>query len=78
MKNTRSKERDVPLRIQVEKGQRAFHRGKLVNPYKPNTSFYKEWERGFNKAYFENLKKIKDRLGSMTSQTATTARNNAS
>ena len=61
MKNTHSKERDVPLRIQVEKGQRAFHRGKLANPYKPNTSFYKEWERGFNKAYFENLEKLSGR-----------------
>jgi len=61
MKPMYNKERDVPLRIQVEKGQRAFHKGKLINPYKPNTSFYKEWERGFNKAYFENLEKLLSR-----------------
>ena len=61
MKTTYSKERDVPLRIQVEKGYRAFHRGKLTNPYKPNTSFYQEWERGFSKAYFENLEKLSSR-----------------
>ena len=55
MKTTYGKERDAPLRIQVEKGHRAFHRGKLTNPYKLNTSFHQEWQRGFNKAYFENL-----------------------
>ena len=61
MKTTYSKERDVPLRIQVEKGYRAFHRGKLTKPYKANTSFYQEWERGFSKAYFENLEKLSSR-----------------
>mgnify|MGYP004463804547 CR=1 FL=1 len=61
MKPMYNKERDVPLRIQVEKGQRAFHKGKLINPYKANTSFCKEWERGFNKAYFENLEKLSSR-----------------
>ena len=55
MKTMYSKEKNVPLRIQFEKGHRAFHRGKITNPYKSNTSFYQEWERGFNKAYFENL-----------------------
>ena len=23
-----------------------------------DTAFYKEWERGFNMAYFENLKRV--------------------
>ncbi len=52
------KERHPPLRIQMEKGYRAFHTGRIVNPYKEGSSFYKEWERGFNKAYFENLEKL--------------------
>jgi hypothetical protein len=56
MKQT--KDRQPPLRIQVEKGYKAFHRGRVTNPYKIDTAFYKEWERGFNKAYFENLEKI--------------------
>tara|TARA_R110002020_G_scaffold311002_1_gene526661 strand:- start:292 stop:492 length:201 start_codon:yes stop_codon:yes gene_type:complete len=58
MKNIQIKDRQPPLRIQVEKGYRAFHRGRITNPYKINTTFYKEWERGFNKAYFQNLAKL--------------------
>ena len=58
MKNIVVKDRQPPLRIQVEKGYRAFYAGKITNPYKISTSFYKEWERGFNKAYFENLEKL--------------------
>ena len=55
------KERPPPLRIQMEKGYRAFHTGRIINPYKIGSSFYKEWDRGFNKAYFENLDKINDK-----------------
>jgi hypothetical protein len=50
-----NRERHPPLRIQHEKGYLAFKRGRIINPYKEGSSFYKEWERGFNKAYFENL-----------------------
>ena len=52
------RDRQPPLYIQVERGYKAFHRGKVTNPYPLNSAFYKEWERGFNKAYFENLEKI--------------------
>jgi hypothetical protein len=52
------KDRQPPLRIQMEKGYRAFHTGRIANPYKIATAFYKEWERGFNKAYFKNLGKL--------------------
>ena len=55
------KERHQPLRIQMEKGYRAFHTGRISNPYKIGSSFYKEWDRGFNKAYFENLDKLNDK-----------------
>ena len=58
MKSKYIKDRQPPLKIQVEKGYRAFHTGKIINPYLSSTSFYKEWERGFNKAYFENLEKL--------------------
>lgn len=27
----------------------------MANPYKENSWDHKEWERGFNTAYFENL-----------------------
>jgi hypothetical protein len=53
-----NKERNPPLHIQHDIGYRAFKRGRIINPYKKDSSFYKEWERGFNKAYFENLEKI--------------------
>jgi len=60
-KHMKIKERHPPLRIQMEKGYRAFHTGRIINPYKIDSSFYKEWDRGFNKAYFENLGKINDK-----------------
>ena len=56
-----SKERHPPLRIQHDKGYRAFKRGRIINPYKQGSSFYKEWERGFNKAYFDKLGQINAR-----------------
>ena len=43
-----------PLKIQFEEGQRAFYNGKLKNPYNVNNIRHKEWERGFNSAYFNN------------------------
>tara|TARA_R110000765_G_scaffold394352_1_gene487860 strand:+ start:495 stop:683 length:189 start_codon:yes stop_codon:yes gene_type:complete len=52
-------DREPPLYIQVERGYKAFRRGRLSNPYeKSGSALYKEWERGFNKAYFANLEKI--------------------
>ena len=52
---------DAPLRIQFEKGVIAFNRGFIKSPYNINTMQYREWQRGFNTAYFENLKKVKQR-----------------
>ena len=46
---------DAPLKIQWMKGYDAFAYGKLYNPYGSDTMLYREWERGFNKAYYENL-----------------------
>ena len=55
-----NKERHPPLHIQHDIGYRAFKRGRIINPYKVGSSFYKEWDRGFNKAYFENLEKLNE------------------
>jgi hypothetical protein len=41
-------------------GYKAFLRGNLVNPYPDdydNFERHRDWLYGFNKAYFENLKK---------------------
>lgn len=58
---------DAPLRIQYQWGYEAFKRGKSVkkrdtrvligNPLDPNTMQAREWDRGWNDAYYENLKK---------------------
>tara|TARA_R110002020_G_scaffold427036_1_gene636389 strand:+ start:216 stop:488 length:273 start_codon:yes stop_codon:yes gene_type:complete len=63
---------DAPLRIQYQWGYEAFKRGgKLVKVGKkttfqenrpnidPNTMQYREWERGWNDAYHDNLNKGK-------------------
>ena len=55
-----NKERHPPLYIQHDIVYRAFKRGRIINPYKVGSSFYKEWDRGFNKAYFENLEKLNE------------------
>lgn len=40
-------------------GKKDFKVGQLVNPYNPDTTRYREWERGFNSAYFVNLEVLK-------------------
>ena len=32
-----------------------FKKGQTRNPYKPKSYYFKEWERGFNYAYYDNL-----------------------
>jgi len=48
----------IPLRHQYEAGGRAFRGGYIENPYKPGTNQYKEWQRGFDAMYFENLEEV--------------------
>jgi hypothetical protein len=50
---------DAPLKWQFEQGHSAFKRGQIVNPFSNDTMQWREWERGFNKAYYEQLKRIK-------------------
>jgi hypothetical protein len=40
-------------------GYEAFLKGNLICPYRPMRMFSREWHRGFNTAYFDNLKKIR-------------------
>ena len=42
-------------------GYKAFKEGRLGNPYKQDTKDYRDWEFGFNKAYFQNLDRVKAR-----------------
>jgi len=49
---------DAPLRFQFDQGYTAFNRGKVWNPYHTATMQWREWERGFTKAYYEQLKRI--------------------
>lgn len=43
-----------------ESGKAGFRKNE-ANPFKDTTQSYKEWERGYNVAYFENLKKVQER-----------------
>jgi hypothetical protein len=51
-----SKLRSAPLKIQFNKGYQAFRRGFTKNPYQRKDDVQsREWERGFNAAYFAEL-----------------------
>ena len=50
---------DAPLVIQYRKGVDDFQKGRLSNPFHKDTMQYREWNRGFNKAYFDRLRKVK-------------------
>ena len=52
-------ERHAPLRIQFEQGYKAFINGWLSNQYNPSSMMGKEWQRGFDIAYFDNLDLVK-------------------
>jgi hypothetical protein len=62
MKNNRTKYKlgkyDAPLIIQYKRGADDFYRGRVANPFHKDTMQYREWERGFNKAYFDKLRKV--------------------
>ena len=50
---------DAPLIIQYTRGINDFKSGNLANPFHLNTMQYREWERGFTRAYYDRLKKVK-------------------
>ena len=49
---------DAPLFIQYKRGITSFYRNETT-PYKIDTMQHREWSRGWNVAYAENLKKVK-------------------
>lgn len=49
---------DAPLRMQYERGYKDFQRGRVINPFHSDTMQHREWQRGFNKAYVEQLNRV--------------------
>lgn len=43
-----------------EQGYRDFGKGYTTNPHKKGTPKYRDWEFGFNKAYFRNLERVRE------------------
>lgn len=39
-------------------GEECFHKGRLNNPFKVNSFLHREWQRGFDNAYFNNLEGV--------------------
>jgi len=51
---------DAPLRVQYSMGFDGFKYNRQANPFHQDTMQYREWNRGFSKAYFDNLKRVKE------------------
>ena len=59
MQAQQKSDRFPPLKIQFQQGYYAFSRGWLSNQYNFETMAGKEWQRGWDRAYFDNLSRIK-------------------
>ena len=59
-KNDRHNERNKKM-TPCEQGELSFKRGELINPYHNKYKFWqhRDWQLGFNRAYFKNLEKVK-------------------
>ena len=42
-----------------EQGRTAFYKWRITSPYNRDTYNDKEWQRGFNRGYFDNLERVK-------------------
>ena len=51
---------DAPLSLQFNQGFNAFKRKKLINPFGEMTMQSREWQRGFNSAYYIQLERVKN------------------
>jgi len=51
---------DAPLSLQFNQGFNAFKRKKLTNPFSDMTMQSREWQRGFNSAYYIQLERVKN------------------
>jgi hypothetical protein len=60
---------DAPLKVQYTMGFDGFRYNRLVNPFHKDTMQFREWNRGFDKAYFDNLKRVKDNEARTRSRT---------
>ena len=49
---------DAPLKVQFQRGYEDFKRGRVGSPFHTDTMQYREWSRGFNKAWDDNLKRV--------------------
>tara|TARA_E500000318_G_scaffold99031_1_gene100796 strand:- start:543 stop:740 length:198 start_codon:yes stop_codon:yes gene_type:complete len=64
---TTKKDRKPPLKIQYNKGYSDFFNGNLNSPYKGDVQ-QKEWQRGFNAAYFFRQAKVKAKQVALQNQ----------
>lgn len=46
------------ISYQFKEGHYAFSKGRISNLYQPDSQRGREWQRGFDRAYFENLDRI--------------------
>ena len=51
---------DAPLSIQFGWGYKAFKKGNLDSKLKQNSMQHREWQRGFNSAYYMQLERTKN------------------
>ena len=52
-----SKKARATLQVAFESGKVGFKKDR-DNPFHPKSDLYKEWERGYNREYFDNLKRL--------------------
>lgn len=57
-KRRKSSKHDAPLKIQFQQGAKAFKQGDMKCPYRLDSMQAREWQRGFNSAYFLNLDRL--------------------
>lgn len=43
-----------------EQGYQDFAKGNLINPYNKDTPKHRDWEFGFNKAFFRNAERVRE------------------
>jgi len=43
-----------------DEGYKDFKQGQISNPYKAGSKRHRDWQIGFDKAYFNNLQRVKE------------------
>ena len=54
-----TKKYPYPMLDIVNRGREGFQKNRR-NPFPSSSHRYKEWERGYNKAYYENLERLEN------------------